>query len=472
MGPMRKVMGDCIKHPAVTSVLVIESSILEDGFLIRFKGNEYSVAYPEGFWQKTPEKTRISLRDNLALAATMHLPTVFKEKDILYKSGRPLLESYFVENFLRDIPSCTEVDGTDTEEVYRDFFLTEYRFEDPIIALPSSDPVEDAFRAVVGLSFGKDSLLTYAVADEIGLEPEIAYFVEHSMTYEEKHKTALAEQFKKEFGKSLHIVKHTTGLLRDYDHLGLPFSEFGWALQSTEYALEMIPFAYGLQGKYLLFGNEQTTSATYVNPKDGWLVYPCFDQSHKWTVHIDQMTQMFSGRSVRTASLIEPLMDMLVQRTLVKRYPEIAKYQMSCFTLSESGRDYRWCHDCGVCGKMYLLCAGSGVDPKSVGFLENMLEEKHRHHFTLFGGRSELTYANTPTARDEQLFAFYAAAKRGAKGTLVDDFRNSELYQEAKEREDELIEKFIKVYEPISIPSELRDSVMAIFKEEVDSFEL
>ena len=101
-----------------------------------------------------------------------------------------------------------------------------------------------------------------------------------------------------------------------------------------------------------------------------------------------------------------------------------------------------------------------------------MLEEKHRHHFTLFGGRSELTYANTPTARDEQLFAFYAAAKRGAKGTLVDDFRNSELYQEAKEREDELIEKFIKVYEPISIPSELRDSVMAIFKEEVDSFEL
>jgi hypothetical protein len=468
---MRKVMGSSTKSQGVPTVLEIESSVLDDGFLIRFRGEDYTVLYPDNFWQRTPEVTRVALKDCLALAATMHLPTVFGEKAITYKSGRPILEPYFVENFLRDIPSCTEVDGTDTAEAYKQFFLTEYHYDDPVVAVPSDHPVEDAFRAIVGLSFGKDSLLTYAVADEIGLGPEIAYFVEHSMTYEEKHKTALAEQFKREFGKPLHIVKHTTGLLRDYDHLGLPFSEFGWALQSTEYALEMVPFAYGLQGKYLLFGNEQTTSATYVNPNDGWLVYPCFDQSHGWTVQIDQMTQMFSGHSVRTASLIEPLMDMMVQRTLARRYPKIAKYQMSCFTLNEEGRDYRWCHNCGVCGKMYLLCAGSGVDPKDVGFRENMLEKKHKHHFTLFGGRSELTYANTPTARDEQLFGFYCAARKGAKGSLVEDFRESGLYEEARAREDELFKKFIHVYDPISIPSELREQVLSIYREEVASFE-
>lgn len=453
-------------------MLEVESLVLDDGILIRFKGEDYSVTYPKEFWLKTPEATRIALRDNLALAATMHLPIVFGDYVIRYKSARPLLEPYFVENFLRDIPSCTEVDGTDTAEAYRKFFFTQYRFEEPVIAAPSDIPVEEGFRAIVGLSFGKDSLLTYAVADEIGLDPEIAYFVEHSMTHEEKHKTVLAEQFKKEFGKSLHIVKHTTGLLRDYEHLGLPFSEFGWALQSTEYALELVPFAYGLQGKYLLFGNEQTTSATYVNPEDGWLVYPCFDQSHGWTVQIDQMTRAFSGGSVKTASLIEPLMDMMVQRILTKRYPEIAKYQMSCFTLNESGRDYRWCHDCSVCAKMYLLCAGGGVNPKDVGFRENMLEKKHKHHFTLFGGRSELTYANTPTARDEQLFGFYAAVKKGADGSLVGEFKESDLFQEAKEREDELFKKFIHVYDPISIPSELRNQVLAIYEEEVASFSL
>ncbi|TFG29614.1 hypothetical protein EU528_09410 [Candidatus Thorarchaeota archaeon] len=453
-------------------MLEVKSKFTDSGFSIEFKDRLYPVTYPGDYWKKTPEQTRLALTENLALATTMHLPLVFKEPQITYHSGRPILEPYFFDNFVHDIPSCTEVDGTDTGEVVRQFLDTKYHFTNPVVTPPSEDPVEGAYRAIVGLSFGKDSLLTYAIADEIGLDPEIGYIVEESLTYEEKHKTALAEKFKKEFGKSLHILKHETGKLRDYTHLGLPFSELGWGLQSTEYALEFIPLAYALQGKYILFGNEQTTSETYLNANDGWLIYPCYDQSHAWTVQINQITQLFSAKSVNTGSLIEPLMDMMVQRTLAHRYPEIAKYQMSCFTETEAGRDYHWCHSCTVCGKMYLLCAGSGVDPKSVGFRENMLEMNKKHHFTLFGGKSALTYANTATARDEQLFAFYCAVKKDAKGALIEEFRESDLYQEAESREDELFKRFISIYEPISVPAELKTQVMSIYKEEINSFEL
>ncbi|TFG99206.1 hypothetical protein E4H12_03555 [Candidatus Thorarchaeota archaeon] len=453
-------------------MLEVKSKSTDTGFSIEFKDKLYPVTYPGDYWKKTPEQTRLALTENLALATTMHLPLVFKEPQITYHSGRPILEPYFFDNFVHDIPSCTEVDGTDTAEVVRQFLDTKYHFTNPKVTPPSEDPVEGAYRAIVGLSFGKDSLLTYAVADELGLDPEIGYIVEESLTYEEKHKTALAKKFENEFGKSLHILKHDTGKLRDYKHLGLPFSELGWGLQSTEYALEFIPLAYALQGKYILFGNEQTTSETYVNANDGWLIYPCYDQSHAWTVQIDQITQLFSAKSVNTGSLIEPLMDMMVQRTLAHRYSEIAKYQMSCFTETEAGRDYHWCHNCTVCGKMYLLCAGSGVDPKSVGFRENMLEMDKKHYFTLFGGKSALTYANTATARDEQLFAFYCAVKKDAKGALIDEFRESDLYQEAEAREDDLFKRFISLYEPISVPAELKTQVMSIYKEEIDSFEL
>ena len=456
----------------VIPVLEVFSQSNKDGFSVQFKENSYPVTYPHGYWEKTPEVTRKALTDNLALATTMHLPLIFKDSSIKYHSARPLLEPYFVENFLRDIPSCAEVDDTDTAEMVRKFFDIRFSYTDPEVTIPSSEPVEDAHRAIVGLSFGKDSLLTYAVANELGLDPEIAYLVEESMTYEEKHKTALAAKFKDEFGKSLHILKHETGKLRDYKHLGLPFSELGWGLQSTEYAIEFIPLAYALEGKYILFGNEQTTSETYVNEKDGWLIYPCYDQSHIWTVHISRITEMFSGDSVKTGSLIEPLMDMMVQRTLARRYPEIAKYQMSCFTETEAGRDYHWCHECTICGKMYLLCAGSGVDPKAVGFRSNMLEHDKKRFFTLFGGKSALTYANTATARDEQLFAFYCAARKGAKGGLVEDFKESELYKEAQVREDELFKRFISLYDPITVPSELKDQVMSIYREEINSFEL
>lgn len=121
---------------------------------------------------------------------------------------------------------------------------------------------------------------------------------------------------------------------------------------------------------------------------------------------------------------------------------------------------------------MYLLCVGSGIDPEVVGFRESMLERQHKHHFTLFGGRSDLSYANTATAHDEQLFAFYCAARKGNREPLVEEFIKSDHYVEAQNREDELFKQFIKVYDPISIPAELRAPVVSIFKEEVASFDL
>lgn len=452
--------------------LFVSTVANDNGVSIEFNQNKYPIIYPKEHWNATPRGTRIALRDSLALASTMHLPIVFGRSSIVYDTPRTVLEPYFYENFHRDIPSCTEVDGTDTNSLMQQFFNTNYVFSEEPINLPSDVPVDNPERAIVGMSFGKDSLLTYAVAQELGLDPEIVYIIEESMTYEQKHKTLLGEQWKKEFGKDAHILHHDTGKLRDYVHLGLPRSEFGWALQSTEYALDFIPFAYRLNAKYLLFGNEQTASATYMDEKGEWTVYPCFDQSHEWTVHINQITRMFSGGSTQTGSLIEPLMDMMVQRTLVHRYPQIAKYQMSCFTETEAGRDYRWCHSCNVCAKMYLLCAGSGVDPKSVGFRENMLDADKTQYFTLFGGKSELTYLNSDTARDEQLFAFYCAVKKGAKGTLVEKFKDSELYNEAKDREADLFKTYVSLYEPISVPQELKSSVMSIYREELDSFEI
>ncbi len=453
-------------------MLEVRSKTTKNGFSVHFNEKSYPVSYPAGYWERVPKDTREALKDNLALATTMHLPLIFNDPQITYHSGRPLLEPYFVDNFIRDIPSCAEVDGTDTAEMVRKFFGTRYVFTDPEITVPSPDPIEDAYRAIVGLSFGKDSLLAYAIADEIGLDPEGGYFVEDSMLYEEKHKRELAKKFKKEFGDSIHVLRHDTGKLRHYAYLGLPFSDLGWGLQSTEYAIDLIPLAYALQGKYILFGNEQTTGETFVNEKDGWFIYPCYDQTHNWTIHLDQITKAFSGRTVKTGSLIEPIMDMMVQRTLVHRYPKYAKYQMSCFTETEAGVDYHWCQDCTICSKMYLLCAGSGIDPKAIGFRENMFDRDKKRYFTVFDGKSALPYANTVTARDEQIFAFYCAVKKGVKGKLVDDFKKSALYSEACEREDELFKRFITLYDPITIPAELKDQVMSILREEISSFEI
>lgn len=451
--------------------LEINSEIKDNGFEVEFQGKKYPIIYPEKVWKSTPIQTRIALKDNLVFATTMHLPLIYHLNKVLYHSGRPLLEPYFFQNFIKDIPSCTEVDGTSTDDYVRYFFNMNYQFENAPIEYPSPEPVEVSYKALVAMSFGKDSLLTFAVANELKLDPEMIYVIEQSLTYEQKHKTELAKKFKKEFGKELHILKHETGKLRDYEHLGLPKSEFGWGLQNTEYTLELIPFAYEFQAKYIFFGNEQTTAASYMDDMNKWQIFPCYDQSHLWSVHLNQISQTFSGRSVMTGSLIEPLMDMMIQRILARRYPEIAKYQMSCFTETEYGREYHWCHHCSVCAKMYLLCVGSGIDPQSIGLKVNMLQKEFKAFFTLFGGKSALTYANTGVARDEQLFAFYSAAKQGVKGDLIEFFKKEGFYEEAKNREEELFKMFCTLYDPISLPSELKNDVLSIYREELSLFE-
>ena len=127
------------------------------------------------------------------------MPLVNNSPSVYYYSRQPILEPYFFQNFIKDIPSCTEIDGTNTDDIIRQFLQIEYQFQDHEILYPGDIPVYDPFRALISMSFGKDSLLTYAVAKEIGLDPEMIYVVEQSLTYEEKHKIMIDLKFDQEF---------------------------------------------------------------------------------------------------------------------------------------------------------------------------------------------------------------------------------------------------------------------------------
>ena len=163
-------------------------------------------------------------------------------------------------------------------------------------------------------------------------------------------------------------------------------------------------------------------------------------------------------------SVIEPLNDIAVVYTLFKRYPEIAKYHMSCFVETEAGKDHRWCQDCSVCSKMYLLIKASGFNPETVGLNRNMLCDENRSYFSLFGGSDVNTYALTGRGRDEQLFAFYLAWKNGDGSGLVKEFANKFL-DEAKGREDELYKTFFGIHKAITLPEEIKRDALSIYKE-------
>ena len=77
-----------------------------------------------------------------------------------------------------------------------------------------------------------------------------------------------------------------------------------------------------------------------------------------------------------------------------------------------------------------------------------------------------LGYDSKGLGRDEQLFAFYLAAKRGATGELIEKFK-SEFWEEAVSREEEFRTEFFKIYKPVNIPPAIWKKIKPIFEEEL-----
>jgi hypothetical protein len=443
--------------------LAIKARQTDSGMEIRFRGSKYVIEYPDEIWKEYPREARDILFDNLVYAETIHLPLTHKTGEIVYDTPPPYFQTYFFQNMVMDFPSCADVDGTSTAELLKAFMNTTVSFNEQEIKFP--DYVEETREdsSVVSISFGKDSLLTWAVCREMGMNPQLCYVVEPLLTYEEKHKMVLAEAFHEEFGVKLNKIIHSAGKLRDGIMLGLGKTEIGWGLQSTEYALMILPVAHRYGARYILLGNEQSC-AEYYYDREGFVCYPAYDQSHIWTKQIDSMTRQMTGGRVRYMSVIEPLNDIAVVYALYKRYPEVAKYHMSCFVETDAGRDHRWCLDCSVCSKMYLLIVASGFDPATVGLTRNMLTKECRDYYSLFGGSSVNTYALTGRGRDEQLFGFYLAWKNGDRSDLVQEFAERFL-DEARDREDELYKTFFGLHESITMPRHIAEKAMSIYKE-------
>lgn len=443
--------------------LSIYSKQTPSGFEIKFRGQKYVLNYPDKIWQKYPQQAKDVLYDNLVYSETLHLPLHFKSNRITYNTSSPYLQTYFFQNMIMDLPSCADVDRTFSTELLKEYMNLKIRFKDNEIKFPNYRHESKENSSVVSFSFGKDSLLTWSVCNEIGLNPQAAYIVEPALTYEERHKDKLAVKFQKEFGVGLQKIEHSVGQLRDGHRLGVGKSEVGWGLQSTQYAIIILPIADHFQSKFILFGNEQSCGEYYTD-KQGFVCYPAYDQCHIWTKQIDSITRQLTLGGVQTMSVIEPLNDIAVVYILFKRYPDVAKYHMSCFVETETGKDHRWCRDCSVCSKMYLLIRASGFDPRTVGLDKNMLEKEMRSYYSLFGGSDVQTYALTGRGRDEQLFAFYLAWRNGDRSSLVEEFENRFL-DEAIAREDELFKTFFGIHESITIPKRIEEKVTSIYKE-------
>ncbi|HPQ42453.1 MAG TPA: creatininase family protein, partial [bacterium] len=223
-------------------------------------------------------------------------------------------------------------------------------------------------------SGGKDSLLTYGLLNELGLETHPIYLNESG-----RHWYTALNAYR-------HFRDHVPNTARVWvnsDRLfawmlrRLPFIRKDFAtVRSDEYPVRLWSVAVFLFGALpllrkrgigrLLIGDEYDT--TVVSRYRGIPHYNgLYDQSR----YFDRaLTRYFTrkGWGIRQFSILRPLSELMIQTILVTRYPGLQAHQVSCHAAHESGGRILPCGRCEKCRRIVGMLTAVGADPARCGY--------------------------------------------------------------------------------------------------------
>lgn len=437
----------------------IQNKLLKRGFSVNlFK--DASIEYQEGIWENISSETKKTIMDNLVYLKLS--PYSLFHEEINFNFSVPFLKEFGDKGVTCDMPRIAEEDNVSTKELIERFKNKKVNFSDDNKTPLDIKDIND--QPLIGMSFGKDSLLSFGVAEELNMEPELA-MVQDFWDLEADHKFDIMERFEKEFKQDLYVVYDSIDDLSSYKNINKTNSSgIVGANAMNSYMMLLLPLAIDSGCGNLVFGNEQNFNDYFIND-EGFKVYPSYEQSSEWMSEQDYALSEFTNNKIKMNSFVEPLYNIAEIKVLFNRFPKIAKYQMSCDHSDRQDKDRIWCYSCPMCAKAFIYMKANNFDPKIIRFNENFFDAKFEKQYPLFKS-PERIYERPVEVRDEQLFAFYLAYKNNSKGYLIDRFKDNFL-KEAKVREDELYNKFFKVHDAVSIRGKVKQEINSIYKEEL-----
>ncbi|MFH1680366.1 MAG: creatininase family protein [Candidatus Eisenbacteria bacterium] len=232
----------------------------------------------------------------------------------------------------------------------------------------------DRNRCVVLSSGGKDSLLTFGLLNELGYEVHPVFGNESG-----RHWFTALNAFRY-FRKN---VPHTTRVWMNSDRVfswmlrHLPFIRPDFAsVRSDEYPIRLwtvavflfgaLPVARARCAGRILIGDEHDTTvrASYkgIEHYDG-----LFDQSR----FFDNALSRFYGRkglALSQFSILRPLSELLIEKTLSERYPSLVEQQVSCHAAHVDGDRILPCGRCEKCRRIVGMLLAFGGHPGLLGY--------------------------------------------------------------------------------------------------------
>ncbi len=237
----------------------------------------------------------------------------------------------------------------------------------------------DEKKAGILLSGGKESLLSYAVLDEIGLETHPIFINESGRHWY----TALNSfrYFRKNVSNTARVWTNSdrlfTWMVRHFPFIRGDFAR----VRADDYPIRLWTVAIFLFGAlpllkkrnagYLVIGDEYDTTRRAdfrgIRHYDG-----LFDQSRFFD---GDLTAYFSEKkwNMTQFSIARPLSELLVLKILVERYGELQIHQVSCHMASIKGDRVFPCGKCEKCHRIVGMLEALGAEPGKCGYTDEQV---------------------------------------------------------------------------------------------------
>ena len=230
-------------------------------------------------------------------------------------------------------------------------------------------------------SGGKDSLLSYGLINELGLQT-YPLFVNESGRHWFTALNAF-RYFQKNIPNTGRVWVNSdrifNWMLRHMPFIRQDFSN----VRSDEYPIRLWTVAVFLFGVLplmrkhgvgrLLIGDEfDTTNKTSfkgITHFDG-----LYDQSRYFDDALSRY-YMQKGWALSQFSILRPLSEMLIEKILVERYPELQKNQVSCHAAHKQDERIYPCGKCEKCRRIVGMLIALEADPHQCGYTDKQIDE-------------------------------------------------------------------------------------------------
>jgi creatinine amidohydrolase/Fe(II)-dependent formamide hydrolase-like protein len=309
-----------------------------------------------------------------------HGPFDRHDRRLLEEMAANTAREIYVKKLLEPNPFLLP-EAADCEPVKRDSYLqAELVFRDAEPHAATAWKTERSRHAILS-SGGKESLLSYSLLDELGYETHPLFVNESG-----RHWFTALNAYR-HFSRQ---VQGTARIWTSCDRLfawmlrHLPFIRQDFAtVRSDEYPIRLWTVAVFLFGVLplvrkrgigrIVIGDEfDTTQRSFhkgIAHYDG-----LFDQSRYFD---NRLTRYFQskGWSLVQLSIVRSLSELLVEKILVERYPEMQQLQVSCHATHTEKDRVRPCGRCEKCRRVVGMLRALGADPTRCGYTNEQVAD-------------------------------------------------------------------------------------------------